>query len=267
MGSTRGSPSILRHPSSVGASGRARGHRAGLSSPPCRSPPRQPRRHPAPGEIWEPGGDQEGKSGSSLGHRGHPNHALKFGARCYLCFLDHFAKGPEKIPGQVPAEPPCRDTRVRDTSSPQPPHGTGPKASPPWGISATRDSLNPSQGGPKFLGLTIGSPHDGDKHQSGHEDVEQREPPAEEQQVEDVPKRHRGPYRRGGGEKQAGWGQFSPTPPPPSQIRAPKPPTSVATDDVEVGVELLDDLRAVLPRPRRHVALPLLEAELQKGIF
>lgn len=150
LGPTRGSPSILRHPSSVGASGGARGHRAGLSSPPCRSPPRWPRRHPAPGGIWEPGGDREGKSGSSLGHRGHPNQALKFGAGRYLCFLDHFAEGPEEIPGQVPAEPPCGDTRVRDTSSPQPPHGTGPRASPPWGIPDPCGSLNPSQGGPRF---------------------------------------------------------------------------------------------------------------------
>lgn len=48
------------------------------------------------------------------------------------------------------------------------------------------------------LGLTIRSPHNGDEHHGSHEDIEEREPPAEEQQVEDIPTCHSGPCRRGG---------------------------------------------------------------------
>lgn len=67
-------------------------------------------------------------------------------------------------------------------------------------------------------------------------------------------------------------GPFSSTP---AQIHAatattglsPWAPTSRAPDDVEVGVELLDYLGAVLPRPRCHVALPFLEAKLQRDVI
>lgn len=46
--------------------------------------------------------------------------------------------------------------------------------------------------------LTIRSPHDSDEHHSSHEDVEEREPPAKEQQVKDIPTRQRGPCRTKG---------------------------------------------------------------------
>lgn len=69
------------------------------------------------------------------------------------------------------------------------------------------------------MGLTIRSPHDGDEHQGGHEDVEEREPPAKEQQVKDVPTRQRGPCRREG----TGWDHChlqlpKPTVPPPRLV-------------------------------------------------
>jgi len=68
-----------------------------------------------------------------------------------------------------------------------------------FGLSQeTHGSASPSHDGVPNLGLTIRSPHNGDEHHGSHEDVEEREPPAEEQQVEDVPTRHRGPCGREG---------------------------------------------------------------------
>lgn len=55
-----GSPSVCRLPSTMGASGVAQDHRAGLSSPPRHSSLRRPRTRPAPGGIWGPGGKTRG---------------------------------------------------------------------------------------------------------------------------------------------------------------------------------------------------------------
>ena len=82
-----------------------------------------------------------------------------------------------------PPGPPCRDPG--DPSTHQ---------SNRFGLS------QPFVGVPN-AGLTIRSPHNGDKHHGSHEDIEEREPPAEEQQVEDIPTRHRGPWGRGS----TGW--------------------------------------------------------------
>lgn len=71
--------------------------------------------------------------------------------------------------------------------------------------SARRPTAHPAlHMGVPDLGLTIRSPHNGDKHRGSHKDIEKREPPAEEQQVEDVSTRHRGPCRTGG----TGWDRY-----------------------------------------------------------
>lgn len=132
-----GSPSIQCPPSTVGASGAVWDPRAGLSSP-----QRQPC---TPGGMWGPG--ERGDVRVCIGHpqpppQGFPRHP-------YLHFLDHFAKGPEEIPGQVPAEPPCKDTTISVPSS---------YRDVPWrrdsGVPNTHrccfELIQPSHGGPTF---------------------------------------------------------------------------------------------------------------------
>lgn len=101
-------------------------------------------------------------SGGGIGHPSHPPRGPRFRARRYLHFLDHFAKGPEEIPGQVPAELPCGDTSISsvgDTRVPSSYRAT-PQQRDPADPSThwrrfrlgpeTRSSPSPSPGGPKF---------------------------------------------------------------------------------------------------------------------
>ncbi|KAL2308864.1 hypothetical protein Nmel_005034, partial [Mimus melanotis] len=140
------------------------------------------------------------------------------------------------------------------------PNEKGPRR--PQHHSTAPSSSSPHVGVPN-LELTIRNPHDGDEHHGSHEDVEEREPPAKEQQVKDVPKCQRGAC----GRDSTSWDHChlqlpKSTLPPPGL--SPRPPTSRASDDIEVRVELLDNLRSILPGPRCHVALPFLEAKLQR---
>lgn len=64
-------------------------------------------------------------------------------------------------------------------------------------MGAALSSPSPHVGLPD-LELTIRSPHDGDEHHGSHEDIEEREPPAKEQQVKDIATGQRGPCGRGG---------------------------------------------------------------------
>lgn len=50
-----------------------------------------------------------------------PHPPIRFGKHCYLCFLNHFPKGPKEIASKIPAESPCKDTRfspIGNTSAP-----------------------------------------------------------------------------------------------------------------------------------------------------
>lgn len=209
------SPSIWHLPSTMGASDAARDHRAGLSSPPCRSPPCRPRTCPAPGGIWGPGEDRVGgvrvRHGtpqfippSGVPIRGTPLPPLS-GSLCQRA-RGNTRPGPSRatlwghehqLGHHVwpPATgPPCRE-------------GTQKKPAPISAVSgsARRPTAHPAlHVGIPNLGLTIRSPHNGDKHRGRHKDIEEREPPAKEQQVEDVSTRHRGPCRMGG----TGWDRY-----------------------------------------------------------
>lgn len=74
--------------------------------------------------------------------RGFPRHP-------YLHFLDDFAKGPEEIPSQVPAELPCGDMAISVPSS----YRDIPRRKDPGdpnNIWCSSELFQPSWGGPKF---------------------------------------------------------------------------------------------------------------------
>lgn len=89
-----------------------------------------------------------------------PPVGSQFGAHRYLHFLDHFAKGPEEIPSQVPAEPPCGDTSISWDIMCPPSYRATPQGRDPKDASThqcclrlsqkTHGSPSPSHGGPKF---------------------------------------------------------------------------------------------------------------------
>lgn len=184
LGAARGSPSIQCPPSTVGASGALWDPRAGLSSP-----PRRPR---TPGGIWAPG-----DRGMCQGVHGAPQDPPRApqGTLTSTLWIT-LPKGQRKYPARSQQSLPVGT----QPSVSLPPTGTfrgeGTQETPPP-ISAVLSSSSPHVGVPK-LELTIRSPHDSDEHHSSHEDVEEREPPAKEQQVKDIPTRQRGPCRREG---------------------------------------------------------------------
>lgn len=138
LGPAWGSPSIQCPPSTVGASGAGWDPRAGLSSP--------PRRPHTPDGIWGPG--ERGDRGQGV-HRAPQDPPRGFPRQPYLHFLDHFAKGPEEIPGQVPAELPCGDTTISVPSS----YRDIPWRRDPGDLNTHRCSselIQPSHGAPKF---------------------------------------------------------------------------------------------------------------------
>lgn len=178
LGPAWGSPSVQCPASTVGASGMVWDPRAGLSSP-------QRQLH-TPDGIWGPG-----EKRNIRGCTEHPKTP------------------PQDIP-KAPLPPLSGSLCQRAKGNTRP----GPSRAALWGHnhqcplqlqghsmemgpSAVLSSSSPHTGVP-HSDLTIRSPQDSEEHQGSHEDVEQREPPAEEQQVKDIATRQRGPCRREG---------------------------------------------------------------------
>lgn len=185
LGPARGSPSIQCPPSTMDASGAGWDPRAGLSSP--------PRRPHTPDGIWGPG--ERGDIGQGV-HRAP--QAPPGGSQGSLTstFWITLPKGQRKYPARSQQSCPVGTPPSLSLPATGTFHGEGTQETP-TPIGAALGSSSPPRGLPN-LELTIRSPHDGDEHHGSHKDVEEREPPAKEQQVKDIATGQRGPCGRGG---------------------------------------------------------------------